>query len=145
MTLAAGGEVGSLFHNYKSDEIIRVTIEEMGHPQYANPMHTDNSTAEGIASNYIQKKSTNAMGMQFYWVQEQDHQGNYNVFCKLGATNLSNYSNKHYRPHHHRRKRPVYLHCQDNSNHSITRVFNSSHNSSLKEILNQDSNKEIHL
>ena len=46
MTLAAGGEVGSLFHNSKADEIIRVTLEEMGHPQYANPMHTDNSTAE---------------------------------------------------------------------------------------------------
>ena len=132
MTLAAGGEVGSLFHNYKADEIIRVTLEEMGHPQYANPMHTDNSTAEGIASNYIQKKSTNAMGMQFYWVQEQDHQGNYNVFCKLGATNLDDYFTKHHPPHHHCLMSPVYTNCQYNAISSSLRVCNYIQNTILK-------------
>ena len=56
MTLAAGGEVGSLFHNYKADEIIRVTLEEMGHPQRAMPIQKYNSPTEEIANNNIQKK-----------------------------------------------------------------------------------------
>ena len=85
------------------------------------------------------------MDIQFYFVQYQILQGHYNVFCKPGATNLSNCFTKHNPPHHHRRMHPVYLHCPGNANNASVRVLNSSQNTILKEIPKQDSNEETHL
>ena len=53
MSSAAESEVGALFHNANAGQPIRVTLEEMGHPQQATPMQTDNSTTQGIANNTI--------------------------------------------------------------------------------------------
>ena len=46
----------------------------MGQPQHTTPMQADNSTAEVISNNIINQKRTKAMGMQFYWLQDQIHQ-----------------------------------------------------------------------
>ena len=40
MSSAVEAEVGALFHNSKSGETSRVTIEEMVNPQQSTPMHT---------------------------------------------------------------------------------------------------------
>ena len=132
ISLSEEVEVGGLFHNSKKGGPIRVTLEEIGHLQQATPMQTDNSTVEGIANNTIQNKSTKAIDMRLYWLQYQICQGNYNVFWKPGATNFSGYFTEHHQTHHHCCMRPVYLHCQDNSNNASLGVFNSSQKTSLK-------------
>ena len=90
------------------------------------------------------------MDKQFYcvkdfWIQDQIHQGHYNVFLKPGATNLAKYFTKHHLPHHHCCMRSVYIHCSDNGINASLRVFNSSQNASLNEIPKQDKRKETHL
>ena len=46
---------------------MRVTLEELGHPQPATPMRTDNSTADGIRNKTVnQKQQSKSMDMQFY-------------------------------------------------------------------------------
>ena len=53
---ASEADLGALFHNSKAWEPIRVTLEEMFHPQQATPMQTDNSTMEGTTNDNIHKK-----------------------------------------------------------------------------------------
>ncbi|KAI2497592.1 Reverse transcriptase (RNA-dependent DNA polymerase) [Fragilaria crotonensis] len=40
--------------------------DEMGHPQPATPMATDNSTASGIATDTVKQKRSKAVDMRFY-------------------------------------------------------------------------------
>ena len=50
ITSAAEAKLGSLFLNCKEWKILRLTLEEMGHPQPPTPAHVDNITAVGIAN-----------------------------------------------------------------------------------------------
>ena len=61
MSLVVEVEVGAFFHNAKAGEPIRVTLEEMGHPQPATQMHMDNYTVDSIVNNKEEKKRTKAM------------------------------------------------------------------------------------
>ena len=45
---AAEAELGAMFLNAKEAKIIRLTLEELGHPQPPTPMHCDNATAAGL-------------------------------------------------------------------------------------------------
>ena len=52
-TSAAEAELGALFHNAQQAKIVRLTLQEMGHPQSATPIHTDNTTAVRIVNSTI--------------------------------------------------------------------------------------------
>ena len=52
MESAAEAELGGLFLNCQESVPIRITLEEMGHPQPPTPVQVDNSTALGIATIY---------------------------------------------------------------------------------------------
>ena len=45
---AAEAELGGLFINGKETKIIRLILEEMGHPQPPTPVYYDNKTATGL-------------------------------------------------------------------------------------------------
>ena len=48
MSSAAEAEIGALYMNARQLLPLRVTYEELRHPQPATPMQTDNNTASGI-------------------------------------------------------------------------------------------------
>jgi hypothetical protein len=54
---------------------LRQILTKMGHPQPQIPVQTDNMTAEGVINNKIQPKCTKAVDMQFYWLHNQEAQG----------------------------------------------------------------------
>ncbi|KAI2512002.1 Reverse transcriptase (RNA-dependent DNA polymerase) [Fragilaria crotonensis] len=56
LSSAAEAELGALFHNGKEACPLRIALEEMGHPQPATPMATDNNTASGIATDTVKQK-----------------------------------------------------------------------------------------
>jgi hypothetical protein len=57
LSSAAEAELGALFqHNGKEACPLRLALEEMGHPQPATPMATDNSTASGIVTDTVKQK-----------------------------------------------------------------------------------------
>ena len=96
MSSVAEAELAGLFINAKEGEILCNTLEEMGHPQEATPIRTDNSTANGIANDTINQQQSKTNGMPFYWVRDRVKQGHFKVFWAPGKTNLADYFTKHH-------------------------------------------------
>jgi len=46
-------ELGALFLNAQTICPIRIALEELGHPQPATPLQTDNNTASGIINDIV--------------------------------------------------------------------------------------------
>jgi len=57
--------------NSKDAKIIRLILEEMGHPQPPTPIHCDNKTAAGIANDTVKKHRSRSMEMRFFWITDQ--------------------------------------------------------------------------
>jgi hypothetical protein len=108
---ASEAELGALFVNCKEGVVARQTLNDMGHPQPATPVQTDNSTASGIANDTIKQQRSRAMDMRYHWVRDRVKQKQFNVHWKPGKENRGDYFTKHHAPKHHQTKRPQYLHC----------------------------------
>ena len=107
---AAEAELGALFINCKEGTIIRLILEELGHPKPATPVHCDNKTAAGIANDTVKKQRSRSMEMRFFWVTDQTKLGNFDVQWHPGKENLADYFTKHFDSKHHQEVRPWYLH-----------------------------------
>jgi hypothetical protein len=101
MSSAAEAEIGAFFINAKEGEVLRRTLEELGHPQPPTPMETDNTTATGYSNGTIKQKRAKAMDMRFYWIKDRVKQGEFNVYWDPGYQNLADYITKHHSPAHH--------------------------------------------
>lgn len=107
---AAEAELGGLYSNAKKAAVLRVTLDEMGHPQATTPIQTDNACAAGIANKTVKQRQSRAVNMRFYWVQDRVEQGEFLVYWSRGCDNDADYFTKHHSPSHHRRVRSRYLH-----------------------------------
>jgi hypothetical protein len=106
-------EYGALFVNAKTGTVTRETLKEMGHPQDATELKTDNTTADGIANKTVLQKRSKSMDMRNYWIQHHIEQRQFDVsWAPSEDTNLGDYFTKHHSPSHHKRLRPSYLHSQ---------------------------------
>ena len=90
-----------------------MVLEEMGHPQPATRIQTDNSTADGVVNSTIQPKRMKAMDMRFYWLRDRETQKQFKIYWRAGVLNLADYFTKHHCAAHHKRMRPVYLTPQE--------------------------------
>jgi hypothetical protein len=122
LSSAAEAEIGALYKNTKKAAILRVTLEEMGYPQPATPVHTDNSTACGIANNNIKQQRSRTIDVRFYWVRDRVRQGKFNIYWQPGKVNLADYYTKHHSAAHHQLVRPLYLHTTPHDS-TITSVL----------------------
>jgi hypothetical protein len=109
MSSAAEAEIGALYHNAKEATVIRTTLAEMGHPQPATPIETDNSTACGIMNRTVKQVRSKAIDMRFYWVRDRVEQGHFRIYWAPGVKNIADYFTKHHSPAHHRYMRPIIL------------------------------------
>jgi hypothetical protein len=109
MSSAAEAELGSLFLNAKNACPIRVTLDELGHPQPPTPMQTDNTTAIGIANDTVKQRRSKAIDMRFYWIRNRVRQGQFHIYWRPGRHNKADYFTKHHPAHHHRAVRSSYL------------------------------------
>jgi len=87
MSSAAEAELGALFLNAKEGTVLRTMLEEMGHPQPATPLQTDNSTTDGIVNGTCKQRQSCAIGMRFYWVCDHTQQGHFHIFWAPGSNN----------------------------------------------------------
>jgi hypothetical protein len=101
--------MAGLFCNAKDGVALRTTLFEMGHPQAATPIQTDNACAAGIVNDTVKQRRSKAMDMRFYWVKDRVNQGQFLVHWRKGADNLADYFTKHHSPAHHRLMRSRYL------------------------------------
>ena len=114
LSSAAEAELGALFHNGKEACPLRIALEEMGHPQPATPIATDNNTASGIATDTVKQKRSKAIDMRFYWIRDRVRQGQFKIFWAKGKSNRADYFSKHHPSSHHQAIRSVYLHSPSN-------------------------------
>jgi len=107
---AAEAELGALFHNAKEAKILRLTLEELGHPQPPTPIHIDNSTTVGIVNNTIKRQKSRSMEMRYFWLLDGKVQRLFNFEYHPGLENLADYPSKHHPASHHTEVRPYYVH-----------------------------------
>jgi len=103
-------ETGAAFINAQTAVPIRQTLHEMGWPQPATLITTDNSVARGILNGTVKQKRSKAIDMRFYWLQDRIKDGQFIIQWKPGACNLSDYHSKHFTAPVHRVQRPLRLH-----------------------------------
>jgi len=106
---ATKAELGALFLNAQTICPIHTALEELGHPQPATPLQTDNNTASRIINDTVKQKCSKAVDMQFYWLHDCSQQGQFHIFWKPGITNRADYFSKHHPASHHQAVRPTYL------------------------------------
>ena len=68
---ASEAELAALFMNAREGNIMRLTLIEMKHPQPATPIHTDNTTADGIVNGTVKRQCSCAIDMCYYWIVDQ--------------------------------------------------------------------------
>eukprot|EP00957_Ditylum_brightwellii_P079976 6082115-Ditylum_brightwellii.AAC.1 len=83
MGSAAEAEVGGLCANCQWGEEFRTALTEMGHPQPAMIVITDNSTADRIVNGRVKQCRIRAMDMRFYWIKDRIKQGH--LPCHVAA------------------------------------------------------------
>jgi hypothetical protein len=114
LSSASEAELGALFHNGKEACPLRIALSEMGHPQPATPIATDNSTATGIANDTVKQKRSKAIDMRFYWIRDRVRQGQFQVYWGKDSRNRADYFTKHHLASHHKAIRSTYLYSPDN-------------------------------
>ena len=88
---AAEAKLGALFVNGKEAHILRLILEEMGHPQPPTQIHCDNKTATGIANNTVKKHRSRLMEMRYFWITDQVHRNSLDIIWQNGAGKLTDY------------------------------------------------------
>jgi hypothetical protein len=111
---AAEAEIGALYLNVKEGVNISNILWEMGHPQPATHMQTDNTTAHGILRGTCKQQRGKTIDMRFYWVRDRAQQEQFDIGWGPSAQNLGGYFTKHHTPAHHKGIRRMYIHG-DNS------------------------------
>ena len=115
MASAAEAEIAALFMNAKLVVPIQQALIEMGHPQPATKIKTDNSTADGFVNDAIKQNRSKAIDMGFYWWKDRQQQKQFNIYWDNGKINFADYFTKHHHsPSHHKAVRPIYLFDQNN-------------------------------
>jgi hypothetical protein len=109
MASSTEAEFGALFHNAREAVPLRTVIIEMGHPQPATPIQTDNACAAGISNETVKQRRSKAIDMRFYWIRDRIKQGQFLVYWAPGTDNLANYLTTHHSPAHHKLMRSRYL------------------------------------
>ena len=103
----AESEYVALFINGQKGEPLRNTLFDLGYPQGATPLKTDNECATGIATDSIQQRRSKAILMRFHWIRERVRLGHFHVYWRPGDENIADYFTKAHPVHHIRRMRPA--------------------------------------
>jgi hypothetical protein len=93
---AAEAELGALFLNAQEAKVIRIVLEELGHPQPPTPIHIDNTTTVGIVNNTIKRQRSRAMEMRYFWLLDGEVQKLFRFYYQPGQENLGDYPSKHH-------------------------------------------------
>ena len=80
MSSAVEAEIGALYMNARQLLPLRVTCEELGHPQPATPMQTDNNTASGIINGTFNQARSKAIDMRYYWLMDRATQKQFRIY-----------------------------------------------------------------
>ena len=106
---SAEAEVAGIFHNAQTAIPIRYMLAQLGHPQPATPLKTDNATALNFVKNNITQKRSKSWDMRFYWLRDKKQQKMFDIFWDKSEANIADYHTKHHPIAHHRLVRHMYV------------------------------------
>ena len=106
---AAEAELGGLFENMRDATTLRNILADMGYPQAATPMQTDNKCADGISHGTVKSKRSKAFDMRYHWVGDRVRQGQFDVYWREGGHNLADYFTKDHPASHHKAMRHFFV------------------------------------
>ena len=109
LSSATEAELAALFYNAKEACVLRTTLEEMGHPQPATPIQTDNAVAVGLAHDTVKQRRSKAIDMRFYWIRDRVKNGQFLIYWRKGSDNDADYFSKHHATKHHINVRPNFF------------------------------------
>ena len=107
---AAEAELGALFLNAREAKVLRITLQDLGHPQPPTPIHVDNTTSVGIVNNTIKRQRSRATEMRYFWLLDQYCQKYLDISHQPGQENLGDYPTKHHTGTVTQNVRPYYIH-----------------------------------
>ena len=113
MSSAAKAEIGALCMNARQLLSLRVMCKELGHPQLATPMQTDNNTASDIINGTFSQARSKAIEMNYYWLMDRAQQKQFRIYWDRGIKNLADNSSKHHSGAHRKQVRPILLHTKE--------------------------------
>ena len=88
MSSAMEAELATLYNGCKQAAPIRITLEEMGHPQPApTPVNTDNITAQGLTMGTMTPKASKSNDHQFNWLKCRNAQPQFKYLWRKGILN----------------------------------------------------------
>ena len=102
MASAAEAELVGLFINTKEGEVLRTSLDEMGHPQGPITIQTDNSTSSGIINETVKQPRSKAIDMRFYWVRDKCKQKHFLICWVPGKYNMGDYHTKFHSLSYHK-------------------------------------------
>jgi hypothetical protein len=106
---AGEAEYGGVYENGKEGEQFRRTLEDLGHPQDATPIETDNQFAYSLANDLVKQRRSKAIDMRYHWIRDRIRQGHFIIHWKPGKDNLADFFTKLHPPKYHREKRALYV------------------------------------
>ena len=112
---AAEAECGGIFHNGQTAVPIRQLLIDIGHPQPATPIKTDNSTAANFTHRNMKQKKSKSWDMRYNWLRDRETQEQLRIYWDKGTNNLADYFTKHHPPKHHVHMRPYFIHAVCNN------------------------------
>jgi hypothetical protein len=114
MSSASEAELAALYYGCKQAATIRVTLEEMGHPQPApTPITTDNITAQGLTLGTMTPKASKSNNQRFHWLKCRNAQRQFKYLWQKGILNRADYASKHHPARHHQNVCPFYVFDSD--------------------------------
>jgi hypothetical protein len=112
---AAEAKLGALFLNAQEAKVLRLVLEELGHPQPSTPIHINNTTEIGIVNNTIKRQWSQAMEMWYFWLLDGKVQKLFCFYYQPGQENLGDYPSKHHSADIHQHVRPYYVHMNNST------------------------------
>ena len=94
VSAASEAETAGLFINGQAGVPTRLTLADLGYPQDATPIISDNTTAIGFANNSVRLKRSKAIDMRYHWIRDRVARGEYTVAWGPGADNFADYFTK---------------------------------------------------
>ncbi len=110
---AAEAKLGALFLNAQEAKVLRLVLEELGHPQPPTPIHINNTTTIGIVNNTIKRQRSRAMEMRYFWLLDGEVQKRFHFYYQPGQENLGDYPSKHHSADIHQHVHPYYVHMNN--------------------------------
>lgn len=107
---ATEAEYAGLYLNSCDGEMIRQTLDDLGHLQLPTTITFDNTTAGAIANATAKIRRSKAIAMRYHWIQDRVQQGHFVLRWAPGKLNLADFATKAHPIHHFQDMRKHFVH-----------------------------------